>query len=155
VASGPVLYLFWQQVDPRGIRRAFGGEEAGRLEHEGGREAGGSTSQTSTTAPKCLAASAVPLPTGGHGVASACDGGVLINTSRMRGVHVDPEAQTARVEPGTLWRDAIPEALVFGLAGLLGSSSGVGVVSYTLGGGYGWLTRKYGFNADLVTADGE
>src|SRR3712207_5085281 len=97
----------------------------------------------------------------GHGVASACDGGVLINTSRMRGVRVDPEAQSARVEAGALWRDVMPEAQAFGLAGLSGSSSGVGVVGYTLGGGFGWLGRKYGFNADsvreadVVTADGE
>jgi FAD/FMN-containing dehydrogenase len=96
----------------------------------------------------------------GHGVASPCDGGVLINTSRMRGVRVDPEAQTARVEPGALWADVIPEAQVFGLAGLVGSS-GVGVVGYTMGGGFGWLGRKYGFNAesvreaDVVSADGE
>jgi hypothetical protein len=97
----------------------------------------------------------------GHGVASPCDGGVLINTSRMRGVRVDPEAQTARVEPGALWADVIPEAQIFGLAGLVGSSSEVGVVGYTMGGGFGWLGRKYGFNADsvreadVVTADGE
>src|SRR5215203_5095591 len=97
----------------------------------------------------------------GHGVASACDGGVLINTSRMKGVRVDPEAQTARVEPGALWTDVISEAQVFGLAGLVGSSSGVGVVGYTMGGGFGWLGRKYGFNADsvreadVVSADGE
>ncbi len=97
----------------------------------------------------------------GHAVASPCDGGVLINTSRMRGVRVDPEAQTARVEAGALWRDGISEAQVFGLAGMLGSSSGVGVVSYTMGGGFGWLGRKYGFNAanvreaDVVSADGE
>ena len=97
----------------------------------------------------------------GHAVAAPCDGGVLINTSRMRGVRVDPEAQTARVEAGALWRDVIPEAQIFGLAGLLGSSSGVGVVGYTMGGGFGWLGRKYGFNADsvreadVVSADGE
>ena len=97
----------------------------------------------------------------GHAVAAPCDGGVLINTSQMRGVRVDPEAQTARVEAGALWRDVIPEAQVFGLAGLLGSSSGVGVVGYTMGGGFGWLGRKYGFNADsvreadVVTADGD
>src|ERR687898_2353893 len=97
----------------------------------------------------------------GHGVASPCDGGVLINTSRMKGVRVDPEAQTARVEPGALWADVIPEAQVFGLAGLVGSSPGVGVVGYTMGGGFGWLGRKYGFNADsmreadVVSADGE
>ena len=75
----------------------------------------------------------------GHAVAAPCDGGVLINTSRMRGVRVDPEAQTARVEAGALWRDVVSEAQVFGLAGLLGSSSGVSVVGYTLGGGLaGW-----------------
>src|SRR5919199_5418643 len=97
----------------------------------------------------------------GHGVASPCDGGILINTSRMKGVRVDPEAQIARVEPGALWSDVIPEAQVFGLAGLVGSSSGVGVVGYTMGGGFGWLGRKYGFNADsvreadVVSADGE
>jgi FAD/FMN-containing dehydrogenase len=97
----------------------------------------------------------------GHAVAAPCDGGVLINTSRMRDVRVDPEAQTARVEAGALWRDVIPEAEVHGLAGLQGSSSGVSVVGYTMGGGFGWLGRKYGFNADsvreadVVTADGE
>ena len=97
----------------------------------------------------------------GHGVASPCDGGVLINTSQMRGVRVDPAAKTARVEPGALWADVITEAQVFGLAGLVGSSSGVGVVGYTIGGGFAWLGRKYGFNAhsvreaDVVSADGE
>jgi FAD/FMN-containing dehydrogenase len=97
----------------------------------------------------------------GHGVASPCDGGVLLNTSSMRGVSVDPESQTARVQPGALWSDVIPEAQKHGLMGLSGSSSGVGVVGYTLGGGYGWLGRKYGFaaesmsEADLVTVGGE
>jgi FAD/FMN-containing dehydrogenase len=96
----------------------------------------------------------------GHGVGAACDGGVLINTSRMRGVRVDPVAETARVEAGALWKDVIPEAQVHGLAGLVGSTSGVGVVGYTMGGGYGWLGRKYGLNAasvreaDVVTAEG-
>ncbi|MBA2714185.1 MAG: FAD-binding protein [Rubrobacteraceae bacterium] len=46
----------------------------------------------------------------GHGVANQCDGGVLVNTSRMRGVSVDPGSQTARVEAGALWSDVIPEA---------------------------------------------
>src|SRR5688572_26649650 len=79
----------------------------------------------------------------------------------MRGVRVDPAAKTARVEPGALWADVITEAQVFGLAGLVGSSSGVGVVGYTMGGGFGWLGRNYGFNADsvreadVVSADGE
>jgi hypothetical protein len=97
----------------------------------------------------------------GHGVASPCDGGILINTSRMRGVRVDPESQSARVEPGALWSDVIPKAQEHGLVGLSGSSSGVGVVGFTLGGGYGWLGRKYGFaaesvrEAEVVTANGE
>jgi FAD/FMN-containing dehydrogenase len=97
----------------------------------------------------------------GHGVGAACDGGVLINTSGMRGVRVDPLARTARVEAGALWTDLIHESQVHGLAGLQGSTSHVGVVGYTMGGGFGWLGRKYGFNAasvreaDVVTADGE
>ncbi len=97
----------------------------------------------------------------GHGVAAPADGGVLINTSRMKGVHVDPETRTARVEAGAKWADVIPEAAAHGLAGLQGSSSDVGVVGYTMGGGFGWLGRKYGFaadsvkEADVVTADGE
>ena len=97
----------------------------------------------------------------GHGVAAPADGGILINTSRMKGVHVDPETRTARVEAGAKWADVLPEASAHGLAGLQGSSSEVGVVGYTMGGGFGWLGRKYGFaadsvkEADVVTADGE
>src|SRR5215210_3636473 len=97
----------------------------------------------------------------GHGVAAPADGGVLINTSRMKGVHVDPETRTARVEADTKWADVVPEAAAHGLAGLQGSSSDVGVVGYTMGGGFGWLGRKYGFAADsvkeaeVVTADGK
>jgi FAD/FMN-containing dehydrogenase len=97
----------------------------------------------------------------GHGVGAVPDGGVLINTSRMRGVSVDPEARTATVEAGALWTDLIPEAQAHGLGGLPGSTSHVSVVGYTMGGGFGWLGRKYGFNSDavrsaeVVTADGE
>ncbi|MFL5990588.1 MAG: FAD-binding oxidoreductase [Rubrobacteraceae bacterium] len=97
----------------------------------------------------------------GHGAAALPDGGVLVNTSRMKGVQIDPLAQTARVEPGAKWKDVIPKAQEFGLAGLLGSTADVSVVGYTMGGGFAWLGRKYGFNADsvveaeVVTADGE
>lgn len=97
----------------------------------------------------------------GHGVGTPCDGGVLINTSRMKGVAVDPDTRTARVEAGVLWRDLIPHAAEHGLAGLVGSTSGVSVVGYTLGGGFGWLGRKYGLaansitEAEVVTANGE
>ena len=97
----------------------------------------------------------------GHGVAAPADGGVLVNTSRMRGVRVDPETRTARVEAGAKWADLVPEAATHGLAGLQGSTSGVGIVGYTMGGGFGWLGRKHGFaadsvkEADVVTAEGE
>ena len=97
----------------------------------------------------------------GHGAASLPDGGVLINTSRMKGVSVDPEARTARVQAGAKWTELVPEAAAHGLAGLRGSTSDVSVVGYTMGGGFAWLGRKHGFNADsvveaeVVTADGE
>lgn len=97
----------------------------------------------------------------GHGAAALPDGGLLVNTSRMKGVQIDPAARTATVEPGAKWSDVIPKAQRFGLAGLLGSTSDVSVTGYTLGGGFAWLGRKYGFNADsvveaeVVTADGE
>jgi FAD/FMN-containing dehydrogenase len=97
----------------------------------------------------------------GHGAASLPDGGVLINTSRMKGVSVDPEARTARVQAGAKWTDLVPETAAHGLAGLRGSTSDVSVVGYTTGGGFAWLGRKYGFNADsvieaeVVTSDGE
>jgi FAD/FMN-containing dehydrogenase len=97
----------------------------------------------------------------GHGVGTPADGGLLVNTSRMRGVRVDPVARTARVEAGALWKDVIPKAQAHGLAGLAGSAPHVGVVGYTMGGGFGWLGRKYGLNsasvteADAVTASGE
>jgi FAD/FMN-containing dehydrogenase len=96
----------------------------------------------------------------GHGVASAGDGGVLVNTSRMRAVAVDPATRTARVAAGARWSDVIPGAAAHGLACLPGSSSGVGVVGYTMGGGFGWLGRRYGLAAgsvraaEIVTAEG-
>lgn len=96
----------------------------------------------------------------GHGAAKPCDHGLLINTSRMQGVTIDPVARTARVEAGTKWSAVIPLAQEQRLAPLNGSSSDIGVVGYTLGGGTGWMARKYGFaadrilGADIVTADG-
>jgi FAD/FMN-containing dehydrogenase len=97
----------------------------------------------------------------GHGVGVPCDGGLLINTSKMRGVTVHSQSQTVRVEAGALWKDVIPKAATHGLAGLVGSASHVGVVGYTMGGGFGWFGRKYGLNsssvtgAEVVTANGE
>ena len=88
------------------------------------------------------------------------DNTILIRTCRMRGLEIDPEAQTARAEAGVLWEEVSLAAAEHGLAGLAGSSPDVGVVGYTLGGGLGWLARRYGLAAnsvtavELVTADG-
>jgi FAD/FMN-containing dehydrogenase len=87
----------------------------------------------------------------GHGAVAPVDAGMLITTSRMHAVTVDPVARSARVEAGARWRDVIDVAAMHGLAPLCGSSSHVGVVGYTLGGGVGLLARQYGFAADLVT----
>ncbi|WP_380284551.1 FAD-binding oxidoreductase [Kitasatospora purpeofusca] len=98
----------------------------------------------------------------GHGAALGADGGaLLLTTRRMNGCQVDPDRRTVRVEAGTLWQDVIPAAARHGLAPLNGSAPFVGAVSYTLGGGIGLLSRRYGYAADhvrrieVVTADGE
>ena len=86
----------------------------------------------------------------GHGVGAPSDGGLLINTSRVRGVQRGPISQTAMVEAGALWKDVIPAARAHGLAGLAGSAPHVGVVGYTMGGGFGWLGRKYSLNSASI-----
>ena len=70
----------------------------------------------------------------------------------MRGVTIDPEAQTARAEAGVIWIEVVEAAAEHGLAALAGSSPDVGVVGYTLGGGLSWLARKHGIGANQVTA---
>jgi|SRR5690606_16991795 FAD/FMN-containing dehydrogenase len=96
----------------------------------------------------------------GHGRTTALEGGVLINTRRMSGVHVDARTRTARVEAGASWQQVIEAAAPHGLAPLSGSFPGVGAVGYTLGGGVGLLARRHGFAADhvrrfeLATVDG-
>jgi hypothetical protein len=76
----------------------------------------------------------------------------MITTRRMQGVHIDPERRFARVQAGVKWIQVMEAAAEYGLAGLCGSSSDVGVVGYTLGGGMGSLARLHGFAADHVTA---
>ncbi len=97
----------------------------------------------------------------GHGP-SVLDGNtLLINTSQMTDVRIDAETCTAWIEAGAKWGKVLEAAQAVGLAPLLGSSPDVGAVGYTLGGGMGWLARKYGLAADsalsfeLVTADGQ
>ncbi|GAA0938395.1 FAD-binding oxidoreductase [Nonomuraea longicatena] len=97
----------------------------------------------------------------GHGVPHPGEGGVLITTSRLTGVRVDPEAGTAWVAAGTRWRQVVEAAAPYGLAPLSGSAPDVSVVGYTLGGGLGIMARQYGYAADhvraveVVTADAE
>jgi FAD/FMN-containing dehydrogenase len=85
---------------------------------------------------------------------------ILLKTERMRGVTIDPEKRTARVEAGALWLEVVEAAARHGLAALAGSSPDVGVVGYTLGGGMSFLGRKHGLAAnhvtaiELITADG-
>lgn len=96
----------------------------------------------------------------GHGLVADVSGGLLISTRRLQQVQIDPGARTATVGAGVRWRAVIDAAAPHGLAPLNGSSSNVGAVGYTLGGGMGLLARRYGFSADhvrsltVVTADG-
>jgi FAD/FMN-containing dehydrogenase len=80
------------------------------------------------------------------------EGTVLVKTSRMRGFEIDAEANRARVQAGVLWGDVVPAAAAHGLAALAGSAKDVGVVGYTLGGGIGWLARRYGLACSSVLA---
>jgi FAD/FMN-containing dehydrogenase len=90
----------------------------------------------------------------GHGAAplEPLAGAMLLRTTRMRQVDIDPAARTARAQAGAVWADVIVPAAEHGLTGLAGSSLNVGVAGYTLGGGIGWLARRYGLAANSVTA---
>ncbi|MGH6761159.1 MAG: FAD-binding oxidoreductase [Phyllobacterium sp.] len=100
---------------------------------------------------------------GGHNIAgkAICDGGILIDLSPMRSVHVDRETRTAWVEPGATLADFDRECLAFSLATPVGINSTTGIAGLTLGGGFGWITRKYGLTidnllaVDIVMANGE
>jgi FAD/FMN-containing dehydrogenase len=100
---------------------------------------------------------------GGHNVAGNAvnDGGLVIDLSRMNGVHVDPTTRTVRAEGGATWADCDREAQLFGLAVPGGVVFTTGVAGLTLHGGVGHLRRKYGLSidslvsVDIVTADGE
>lgn len=104
----------------------------------------------------------VTVRCGGHGIAgtSASEGGVLIDLSAMKGVHVDAARGTATAQGGALWGEYDRETQLFGLATPGGRVTTTGVGGFTLGGGYGWLSPVHGLTcdnlvgADMVTADG-
>src|SRR3712207_483450 len=87
---------------------------------------------------------------GGHNIAgtSLAERGLTIDMSRLRGIFVDPKARTARVQAGCLLGDVDRETQLHGLATPLGFISEVGVAGLTLGGGLGYLTRRFGWTVD-------
>jgi FAD/FMN-containing dehydrogenase len=104
----------------------------------------------------------VAVRSGGHSFPglSTCDGGIVVDLSFMRGVRVDPEARTVRAQAGVRLGELDRETQAFGMAVPAGIVTTTGLTGLTLGGGIGWLMRKYGLtidqllSVDLVTADG-
>ena len=100
---------------------------------------------------------------GGHSVAgrAVTEGGVMIDLSLMKGIHVHPKARTVRAQGGVTWREFNRETAIYGLATTGGVISTTGIAGLTLGGGIGWLMGKHGLSVDnllsveLVTAAGE
>jgi len=105
----------------------------------------------------------VAVRSGGHSFPglSVADDALMIDLSPMKGVRVDPEKRTARVQAGVLLGELDKETQAFGLAVPSGIVTHTGVAGLTLGGGIGWIMRKHGLSidqlvsVDLVTADGE
>lgn len=104
----------------------------------------------------------IAVRSGGHSMSgqSVCDEGMMIDLSRINGVRVDVARRTVRAGGGCLWRDVDHETAALGLVSVGGTVSHTGVGGLSLGGGFGWLGRKYGFvvdnlvSVDIVTADG-
>jgi FAD/FMN-containing dehydrogenase len=103
------------------------------------------------------------IRSGGHNVAgrALCDDGIVIDLSVMKGIFVDPQLRTVRVQAGATLGDVDRETYMHGLAVPTGVVSKTGIAGLTLGGGVGWLVRKYGLTCDnvlsceVVTAEGE
>jgi FAD/FMN-containing dehydrogenase len=105
---------------------------------------------------------AITVRGGGHSGAGHCiaDDALMIDLSTMKGVHVDPVQRTARAAPGVLLGEFDRETQVYGLATTMGTVRATGISGLVLGGGVGWLSRRFGhscdnmLSADVVTADG-
>jgi FAD/FMN-containing dehydrogenase len=105
----------------------------------------------------------VSIRGGGHNVAgrAVTDGGVMIDLSLMRGIHVDPAARSVQAQGGVTWAELNRETQVHGLAVTGGTVSTTGIAGLTLGGGLGWLMGQHGLAADnllsaeVVTASGD
>lgn len=105
----------------------------------------------------------VSIRGGGHNIAgnAICDDGLMIDLSLMKNVEVDPAKRTVLVQPGCTLGDVDAVTLKHGLATPVGINSTTGIAGLTLGGGFGWLSRKYGMtidsllSADVVMADGQ
>ncbi|MFE5284970.1 FAD-binding oxidoreductase [Nocardia sp. NPDC056611] len=88
----------------------------------------------------------VTQPTG-HGATGDIDGAILVRTTRFNTIDIDAAQRVARVGSGVQWGQVQTAAAAHGLTGLAGSNPVVGVTGYTLGGGFGWFARKYGWAA--------
>lgn len=105
----------------------------------------------------------VSIRGGGHNIGgyAVCQGGLMIDLSQMTAIDIDPAARRARVEPGVTLGMLDTATQAHGLATPVGINSTTGIAGLTLGGGFGWLTRKLGFtvdnllSAEIVTADGQ
>lgn len=103
----------------------------------------------------------VAVRSGGHSVAglSVCDGGIVVDLAAMKGIRVDTARRTVRAQAGVVWGELDRETQLFGLATPGGVVSHTGIAGLSLGGGIGWLMRKYGAtidnirSIDIVTAD--
>jgi FAD/FMN-containing dehydrogenase len=100
---------------------------------------------------------------GGHNITgnAVCEGGLMIDLSSMKGIRVDPVRRTVRAQAGVTWSELDHETQAFGLATTGGTVSSTGIAGFTLGGGLGYLMRRFGLacdnvlSADIVTADGQ
>jgi FAD/FMN-containing dehydrogenase len=96
----------------------------------------------------------ISIKGGGHNISglAVCDGGLMLDMSRMRGVWVDKKTRTAHAQAGCILGDVDRETQVHGLAAVLGFVSNTGIAGLTLGGGFGYLTPQYGWTSDNLRA---